>query len=194
MDEFPTGNRGTGPRFSTAFRCYDSSEEDGGWSEQAWVEETSDAYGLEAQQRRRAPWWQELIHVHQSLPEDASSIKLKWFCDKSGVVFFYAVSRKCRRYQMYALSLETLAVENLACRDGGYNPWPAAELYRGRTSPLGSTSRPRFREEVPGVGVRLSLVHAAPVQAAMPVHLAASGHREGVCAGVFKLEAYHKPL
>lgn len=62
---------------------------------------------------------------------------------------------------MYALSLETLAVENLACRDGGYNPWrdqvygygirnaarhaqAAAELYRGRTSPLGSTSRPRL--------------------------------------------------
>lgn len=62
-------------------------------------------------------WWDkvELIQVEQFLPAHVISIRLQWFCEKSGFVFFSVASgdKDHRSYEMYALSLKTRVVEKM---------------------------------------------------------------------------------
>ncbi|WVZ94983.1 hypothetical protein U9M48_040800 [Paspalum notatum var. saurae] len=67
----------------------------------------------------------EPIQVEQYLPADVTYVRLRWFCDKSGVVFFSALAGDIGppRRELYALSLQTWAVEKLASHDGDGIPW-----------------------------------------------------------------------
>ncbi|CAO2187058.1 unnamed protein product [Urochloa humidicola] len=67
----------------------------------------------------------ELIQVQQFLPADVTNVRLRWFCEKSGVVFFTAVAGNTdhRRNEMYALSLKTRVVEKLVSLDRDDDPW-----------------------------------------------------------------------
>ncbi|KAL6658980.1 hypothetical protein ACP70R_003020 [Stipagrostis hirtigluma subsp. patula] len=71
-------------------------------------------------------WWdtKESIQVDQYLPPDVSKVKLRWFCEKSGVVFFTAsIESGDRRTEVYALSLATRTVEMVASHAGDGDPW-----------------------------------------------------------------------
>lgn len=62
----------------------------------------------------------ESIQVDQYLPDDAAKVRLRWFYDRRGIVFFSAVAgdNDHRRSEVYALSLDTKAVEKLASHVG----------------------------------------------------------------------------
>ncbi|CAL5010280.1 unnamed protein product [Urochloa decumbens] len=74
---------------------------------------------------------EELIQVKQSLPVDVTSVRLQWFCEKSGVVFFSAVAgdHDQRRYEMYALNLKTKVVEKLVAHDRDGDSWGQVHGY-----------------------------------------------------------------
>jgi hypothetical protein len=78
-------------------------------------------------------WWdtEELIEVSQSLPADVIVVRLRWFCEKSGVVFFSTGAGDCdhRRYEMYALSLKTRVVERVVAHDTDGDPWGQVHGY-----------------------------------------------------------------
>ncbi|TVU42911.1 hypothetical protein EJB05_09335, partial [Eragrostis curvula] len=67
----------------------------------------------------------ELFPVEQFLPANVMQVNLRWFCEKSGVVFFSAVcgSLRDRRREMYALNLNTRTVEMVASHAGDSDPW-----------------------------------------------------------------------
>ncbi|KAJ1267377.1 hypothetical protein BS78_07G051600 [Paspalum vaginatum] len=97
-------------------------------------------------------WWREgePIHVEQSLPADVTYVRLRWFCEKSGVVFFSALSGDIGRprRELYALSLQTRAVEKLASHDGDGIPWVALHGYEmNQVAYLASLARPDGLEE-----------------------------------------------
>ncbi|CAD6246747.1 unnamed protein product [Miscanthus lutarioriparius] len=62
----------------------------------------------------------ESIQVDQYLPDTATKMRLRWFCDRSGIIFFNAVAgdNEHRRSEVYALSLDTKAVEKVASHVG----------------------------------------------------------------------------
>ncbi|XP_039852934.1 uncharacterized protein LOC120711463 isoform X2 [Panicum virgatum] len=73
---------------------------------------------------------EELIQIEQSLPADVISVRLRWFGEKSGVVFFSAVAGDSdhRRSEMYALSLSTRVVGDPWGHVHGYEMDQAAYL------------------------------------------------------------------
>ncbi|CAO2176399.1 unnamed protein product [Urochloa humidicola] len=98
-------------------------------------------------------WWDkvELIHVEESLPADVTSVKLRWFCEKSGVVFFSTAAGDCdhRRYEMYALSLKTRVVEKLVSHDRDGDPWGQVHGYEmDQVAYLSSLAEPEGTEDM----------------------------------------------
>ncbi|KAL6659338.1 hypothetical protein ACP70R_003378 [Stipagrostis hirtigluma subsp. patula] len=82
--------------------------------------------------RGRRVWdRRELTQVDQSLPDDVTSVRLRWFCQRSGVVFFTAGAGDGgeRRREVYALSLGTQTVEKVASHPGGGDPWGSIHGY-----------------------------------------------------------------
>ncbi|RLM60782.1 hypothetical protein C2845_PM14G03290 [Panicum miliaceum] len=68
----------------------------------------------------------------ESLPSDARSyamVKVQWFCEKSGVVFFTAGEYEDPRSDLYALSLGTRTVEKMASSEGDGSLWLWGNLY-----------------------------------------------------------------
>jgi len=97
-------------------------------------------------------WWdmEELIQVGQSLPEDVGHVMLRWFCEKSGAVFF---STFCGSYplrsEMYVLNLKTRVVDKLASEDRISNPWACVHGYEmDQTAYLASLAEPEGVEDM----------------------------------------------
>lgn len=98
-------------------------------------------------------WWDEIesIQVGQSLPADVISLKLRWFCGKSGIVFFTAVAGDTghRRSEVYALSLNTRVVEKLASHDGDGDVWEGLHGYEmDQVAYLASLAEPDGLEDM----------------------------------------------
>jgi hypothetical protein len=98
-------------------------------------------------------WFDEIesIQVGQSLPDDVISLKLKWFCSKSGIVFFTAVAGDSghQRREVYALNLNTRVVEKLACHDGVGDPWEGLHGYEmDQVAYLASLAEPDSLEDM----------------------------------------------
>ncbi|KAL6840883.1 hypothetical protein ACP4OV_029409 [Aristida adscensionis] len=77
-------------------------------------------------------WWdmKESIQVDQYLPADVSTVKLQWFCEKSGVVFFTVTAGSDdQRSEVYALSLDTKTVEMVASHAGDGDMWEGLHGY-----------------------------------------------------------------
>ncbi|CAN6232771.1 unnamed protein product [Urochloa humidicola] len=98
-------------------------------------------------------WWdtEELIQVQQSLPADVTNVRLRWFCEKSGVVFFSTVAGDPdhRRYEMYALNLKTKVVEKLVAHDKDGDPWGQVHGYEmDQVAYLASLAEPEGTEDM----------------------------------------------
>ncbi|CAL5010279.1 unnamed protein product [Urochloa decumbens] len=87
----------------------------------------------------------ELIQVEQLLPEDVTNVRLWWFCEKSGVIFFSAVAGDTdnRRNEMFALSLKTRVVEKPVSLERDGDPWGQVHGYEmSQTAYLASLAEP----------------------------------------------------
>jgi hypothetical protein len=97
-------------------------------------------------------WWdtEELIQVEQSLPEDVGNVRLRWFCEKSGAVFFSTISgSNPLRSEMYVLNLETRVVDKLVSDDRNSNPWAYVHGYEmDQTAYLASLAEPEGMEDM----------------------------------------------
>ncbi|RLN04982.1 hypothetical protein C2845_PM13G03750 [Panicum miliaceum] len=97
-------------------------------------------------------WWdtEELIRIEQSLPADVGNVRLRWFCEKSGVVFLSTVSgRDPLRSDMYVLNLKTRVVDKLVSDDRSSNPWAYIHGYEmDQTAYLASLAEPEGMEDM----------------------------------------------
>ncbi|CAO2210070.1 unnamed protein product [Urochloa humidicola] len=102
-------------------------------------------------------WWdaatEELIQVKESLTGDVTSVRLRWFCEKSGVVFFSVVAGEHdhRRYEMYALNLKMKVVEKLVAHDRDGDPWPWGQVHgyeMDQVAYLASLAEPEGTEDM----------------------------------------------
>jgi len=56
-------------------------------------------------------------------------LKVQWFCEKSGVIFFTAGEFQDPRIDLYAVNLDTQRVERVASNDGDGSLWLWGNLY-----------------------------------------------------------------
>jgi len=97
-------------------------------------------------------WWgtEELIQVEQYLPADVGNVRLRWFCEKSGAVFFSTFCRSgSLRSDMYVLNLKTRVVDKLVSDDRISNPWAYVHGYEmDQTAYLASLAEPEGMEDM----------------------------------------------
>ncbi|CAO2187049.1 unnamed protein product [Urochloa humidicola] len=92
-----------------------------------------------------------LIQVQQSLPADVTKARLRWFCEKSGVVFFSVVAGDTghQRSNMYALSLKTHEVEMLVSLERDRDRWQQVYGYEmNQAAYLASLAQPEGMEDM----------------------------------------------
>jgi hypothetical protein len=84
------------------------------------------------------------------LPEDVGNVRLRWFCEKSGAVFFSTISgSNPLRSEMYVLNLETRVVDKLVSDDRNSNPWAYVHGYEmDQTAYLASLAEPEGMEDM----------------------------------------------
>ena len=98
-------------------------------------------------------WWdtEELIQIEQSLPADVGNIRLQWFCERSGAVFFSTISGDSDhlRSEMYVLNIKTRVVDKLVSHDRNSNPWGYVHGYEmDQTAYLASLAEPEGMEDM----------------------------------------------
>ncbi|CAO2199813.1 unnamed protein product [Urochloa humidicola] len=100
-------------------------------------------------------WWDkgELIEIQQYLPvfANTTNVRLQWFYEKSGVVFFSVVTgfHDHQRYEMYALSLKTKVVEKLVTHDRDHHPRGQVHGYEmDQVAYLASLAEPEGTEDI----------------------------------------------